>query len=308
MANFRRNHTKAKGAGGGAATKVGIFAALMAVLFFVFNRGGGEEEVDQTDPVVIQNTPKSDISLAVSDNYWPTSISGEIIEHSNFTLSYSEKYEQAEWVTYRLTKQSIQKPNVPRSNDFRPDPKVRKASSSPRDYFGSGYDRGHLAPAGDMNFDKRAMSETFYMTNISPQIRNFNGGIWRELEENTRDWAYDNKELFIVTGPVLSKGIREYIGDNEVAVPDQFFKVILDVKEPEKKAIAFLIPNEVTYKPLSAFAVSIDEVEALTGIDFFHQFLEEDFENELEQMNDISRWEVDNKRHDLRVNKWNKRN
>lgn len=309
MAKFRRNHNKTKGVAGGAVTKVGIFAGIIALLFFVFNRSSNSDSDNgtQSDPIVIKYEEPSEVNLALSDNYWPTSTTGEIIEHLNYTLSYSEKHEQAEWVAYRLTQQSIKKPNVERSNDFRPDPRVRKGSASPRDYFGTGYDRGHLVPAGDMNFDKRAMSETFYMSNISPQIRNFNGGIWRELEENTRDWAFQNQEIFVVTGPVLTQGIREKIGDNQVSVPDMYYKVILDVKEPEKKAIAFLLPNEISYKPLSAFAVSIDEVESITGIDFFHQFLEDDFEAELEAMNDISLWEIDSKRQELRIEKWNRR-
>jgi len=312
MSKLRKNHIKAESNNGGMVTKVGLFAAIVGALFFMFNRGStdGEEQPYEEEVTTEQqeDRPKSSSgSLALSDNFLPTSTTGEIIERLNYTLSYSEEHEQAEWVTYKLTKRSIQKPNVKRTGDFRPDPKVRKGSASPRDYYGTGYDRGHMVPAGDMNWDKKAMSETFYMSNMSPQIRNFNGGVWRELEENVRDWAYDFKEIIVVTGPVLTKGIRERIGGNKVSVPDLYYKVLLDVTEPEKKAIAFLMPNEVSYKPLSAYAVSIDEVEALTGIDFFHQFLDDDFEAELEAMDDIRLWDVDNKRQDLRIDKWNRR-
>lgn len=313
MTKFRRNHHKQSSgaASGGMITKVGVFAAIMAGLFFLFNRGGGEETYQDETPSNIEtdaaNSSNSNIDLSISDNFLPTSTTGEVVERLHYSYSYSEKHEQAEWVAYKLTKKSIQQKNVKRTGDFRPDPKVRKGSASPRDYYGTGYDRGHMVPAGDMNFDKRAMSETFYMSNMSPQIRNFNGGIWRELEENTRDWAYDFEEIFVVTGPILTGKIRETIGDNQVAVPDMYYKVILDVQEPEKKAIAFLMPNEVSYKPISEYAVSIDKVEEITGIDFFHQFLKDDFEKDLEAMNDISLWEISDKRQELRVEKWNKR-
>ncbi len=318
MSKFKQNYDQIGGnGGGGMVKKVGLFAAIVAALFFLFNKGqedatedsGGLVTIEQSDSKndSSNSNSNSNIDLSISDNYLPTSTTGEVIERLNYTLSYSEEHEQAEWVAYKLTKKSIQQPNVKRTGDFRPDPKVRKGSASPRDYYSTGYDRGHMVPAGDMNFDKRAMSETFYMSNMSPQIRNFNGGIWRELEETTRDWAYNNKELFIVSGPVLDDNIRERIGDNKVSVPDMYYKIILDVTEPEKKAIAFLMPNEVSYKSIGTYAVSIDEVEEVTGIDFFHQFLKDDFERELESTFDIGLWKFDHKKEAQRIKGWNKR-
>jgi endonuclease G len=313
MTKLRRNHTKqSAAASGGMVTKVGIFAAIFGVLFFLFNRGGTTTEdspyVDPSEELT-KTGDGADFNLAAgSENFWPTSTTGEIVERLHYTLSYSEEHEQAEWVAYKLTKESIQVPNVDRTGDFRPDPKIRKASASPRDYYGSGYDRGHLVPAGDMAFSREAMSETFYMSNMSPQIRNFNGGIWRELEENVRDWAYTYRELYVVTGPVLTQGIRERIGGNRVSVPDYYFKVLLDIAEPEKKGIAFLIPNEVSTRPLDEYAVSINEVEALTGIDFFHQFMNDAFEEELESMSDVGHWKMDKNKERQRLEQWNKRN
>lgn len=318
MTKLKRNHTKVENnSGGGMITKVGLFAAIIGALFFMFNRDSSEEESKEDGGLVTiehsedseeyQNEDNPQIELSISDNFLPTSTTGEIIERLNYTLSYSEEHEQAEWVAYKLTKESIQQKNVKRTGDFRPDPKVRKGSASPRDYYGTGYDRGHMVPAGDMNFDKRAMSETFYMSNMSPQIRNFNGGIWRELEENTRDWAYNFEEIYVVTGPILTKGIREKIGDNKVSVPDLYFKVILDVYEPEKKGIAFIMPNEVSYKSIRDYAVSIDEVEAITGIDFFHQFLDDEFEARLEGTFNMNLWDLDTRRQQDRIEKWNKR-
>lgn len=311
MTKFRRNHTPQQqaAASGGMISKVGIFAAIVGVLFFLFNKSETPvEDSPYVDPSEEPIEEYDDINLAAgSDNFWPTSTTGEVIERLHYTLSYNEEHEQAEWVAYKLTKKSIQAPNVKRTGDFRPDPKVRKASASPRDYYGTGYDRGHMVPAGDMAFNKRAMSETFYMSNMSPQIRNFNGGIWRELEENVRDWAYKFREIYVVTGPVLTKGVRERIGGNKVSVPDYYFKVLLDIAEPEKKAIAFLLPNEVSTRPLATYAVSINEVEELTGIDFFHQFMDDAFEEELESMRDVSLWKMNESKERQRLEHWNKR-
>ena len=122
---------------------------------------------------------------------------------------------------------------------------------------------------------------------MSPQIWNFNGGIWRELEENVRNWAYKNDHLYIVTGPVLKGAMQEQIGSNNVSVPPAYYKVILDYTEPDAKAIAFLMDNEISYQPIEKYAVTIDEVEEVTGIDFFHALLDDETEERLESSFDI---------------------
>ncbi len=310
MAKFRTNHSKNNSSqSSGMIVKVGLFAAIMGGLFFVFNffSGGNENLTEAIDKVGNMLNSDSNTSLSSANNFLPTSTTGEIIQRDFFTLSYSEEHEQAEWIAYELTKESLKMPNVERTGDFRPDPKVRKASASPRDYKGTGYDRGHMAPAGDMAYSTDAMSESFYMSNISPQIKNFNGGVWRELEENVRVWAIRFDKIYVVTGPVLTRGIRETIGDNKVAVPDEFYKVILDFTEPEIKSIAFIMPNEISNNAIEYYAVSIDQVEEVTGIDFFPELYDEEMEAELESTFDVSLWSFDNTKHEMRVNNWNKR-
>ena len=315
MAKLRTNHQR-NNEGGGMTVRIGLFAAILGGLFWAFNQfmsGGDEgtysddEREEQSYEKPNQGGPSEPEYAKLNSNFYPTSTTGQIVEHTYYALSYNEEYEQAEWVAYELYKKRLYPPFVERRNNFRPDPKVRKASASDRDYRGSGYDRGHMAPAGDMNFDKKAMSESFYMSNMSPQIRNFNGGIWRELEENVRVWAKKFKHLYVVTGPVLTSDIREYIGSNEVAVPDMYYKVLLDVSEPEIKAIAYLMPNEICNQPISEYAVSIDEVEEVTGIDFFHQLLNDEDEAILESQFDPKLWPTSDKKYDIRVKKWNKR-
>ncbi len=165
-----------------------------------------------------------------------------IIEHSAYILEYNEKYEHAEWVIYLLTQDRVSGSSE-RTDNFRPDPKVKTHSASLADYKGSGYDRGHLAPAADMKWSENVMSESFFMSNMSPQKPGFNRGIWKRLESIVRTWAIENDEIYVVTGPVLSDNLSA-IGTNEVAIPEYYYKIILDYKEPEIKGIGFVVPNK----------------------------------------------------------------
>jgi endonuclease G len=296
MTKFRTNHSRKKSSqGAGMFVKVGMFVVILGGLFFVFNQfsGGNEsfsDAIEMADKMLSGNSEEHTIA---STDFLPTSTNGEIIQRAYYTFSYSEEHEQAEWIAYELTRESLKLPNVKRTGDFRSDPKVKKGSASPKDYRGSGYDRGHLAPAGDMAFSTQAMSETFYMTNISPQIRNFNGRIWRELEENVRNWAMRFEKIYVVTGPVLTRGIQEKIGLNGVAVPGEFYKIILDNTDPEIKGIAFIIPNDISKNKIEYYAVSINQVEEITGIDFFYELLDDELEEEIENTFDLSLWNFD---------------
>jgi endonuclease G len=216
----------------------------------------------------------------------PTSTTNEIVKHTYYTLSYSKKDEQAEWVAYLLTR-SMLTGKSERGNNFRPDPSVPSGSAQLSDYNKSGYDRGHLCPAGDMTFNEQAMSETFYLSNMSPQVPAFNRGIWKSLETLVREWAEEDDSIFIVTGGILrdSKGT---IGIDRVTVPSRFYKVIYDLTG-EKKMIAFILPNEKGMKPLQDYVVTVDSVQKVTGIDFFH-CLPDTLRNRLEETSDISKW------------------
>lgn len=222
------------------------------------------------------------------DFAWPDyAVSDVIIEHKAYSLSYNEDYEQANWVAWQLTKAELEGGNE-RQDHFITDPEIKSGSAHPTDYKKSGYDRGHLAPAADFSFDKQAMEESFYMSNMSPQTPELNRGIWKKLEEQSRDWAKDDEELFIVTGPIFSENMKR-IGKNKVAVPTVYFKVLLDLKEPELKAIAFLMKNEGSEQSLHYFAVPIDSVEQLTQLNFF-PLIPDSLEDRLERSKDFNLW------------------
>ena len=301
MAKLRRNHADQAKASGGMIAKVGIFGAIAGGLYFLFSFFSGGEM-----PTIGEESDEPSAYVG-EEHFLPSEIRGsEVYHYKDYTLSYNDDFEQADWVAYVLTYDNLIKPWTEREDNFRADPAIRKGSATPDDYRGSGYDRGHMVPAADMAYDRVAMDETFLMSNISPQSRNFNQGIWRELEELTRDWAKKFKRLYIVSGPVLSKEPKGYIGkDNEVAIPAAYYKVILDLDDPEQKGIAFVLDNEVNYEPLYKFAVSIDEVEALTGINFYEDFMPAELEAELEGNFNIDLWPFNKRKYDLRVEKWN---
>lgn len=203
---------------------------------------------------------------------------GEFIQHTYYYLEYNEEHEQASWVYYMLTADFINGEGK-RKNNFKPNPLVQTETAQLADYKGSGYDRGHLCPAGSMKINQLAMDETFYLSNMSPQVAGFNRGKWKWLEEQVRKWVQIEDTLFVVTGPIFSAE-DPVIGDNEVTVPAFYYKVIYDPTK-EKKMIAFIMPNQTLAKSIAEYAVTVDEVEFKTGIDFF-SVLPDELENELE--------------------------
>lgn len=237
------------------------------------------------------------VAINPSDRFFlPEWKRSEVIHHGHYSLAYSEEHEQAEWVAYELTKKQLKIPNVERARNFTPDPTIPTGSAIYRDYSRSGYTRGHLAPAGDMAFSEEAMKESFYMSNMSPQAEAFNRGIWRELEENIRDWAYHDGHLYIVTGPVLSQGVVKKIGENGVSVPEYFYKVVLDIEGQKQKGIGFILPNEGSELPLLDYAVTIDSVEQFTGFDFFADLMADDLEDVVESVLRPADWKIDRQR------------
>lgn len=154
-----------------------------------------------------------------------------------------------------------------RSDEFAPDPLILNGPQL-EDYRGSGYDRGHLAPAADMKWSRQAMTECFYLSNMVPQDRGNNGGIWNEIENTVRGFACAEGSVFVVTGPVTPDPPVLSIGKGRVAVPTELWKVVYDETPPEKM-IGFIVPNRnVKGKPRD-FACSVAEVERRTGLEFF---------------------------------------
>ncbi len=232
-----------------------------------------------------------------SDGYplLPQNYEYSAMSHKYYGFAYSPKLKGSYWVAYILTAKMVKNKKVDRDDEeFTKDPLLSENYALSSDYYGSGYDRGHMCPAGDMHFNQTAMSECFYMTNIDPQKAGLNRGIWRELEEQVRDWAVDNDSLYIVVGAVYVKNPKK-IGKNKVAVPSILYKVVADISQKDGyKAIAFVFKNK-DYPDDADFmdyAISVDSLEHLTGIDFFANFQNEDVEK-IETNLDKNLWKID---------------
>ena len=211
----------------------------------------------------------------------------EVIKHKAYSLQYNEEKEQAYWVAWELNAQELTG-SESRTNKFLEDPKVKTGTATDADYYKSGYDRGHLAPAADMAFDKQAMSESFYYSNMSPQNPSFNRGIWKKLEEKTREWARTYNQIYVVAGSLYLSDCK-YIGENKVAVPTHFYRTILVVNDSIQQAIGFVLPNEKSKKPIFDYALSIDSIEKISGFDFYPA-LRNRYEKKIEAQFNLQYW------------------
>lgn len=226
------------------------------------------------------------LSVSFGQNWLPSQ-QGQRIDHQYFSLSYMEDHEQAEWVAYELTAEKASG-EFKRINSYREDPTVPSQSAYLSDYKNSGFDRGHLMPAADAKFDPLAMSESFFLSNMSPQRHEFNSGIWNSLEMKVRKWAKAKGRLYVITGPVLVQ-YEGKIGRSGVSIPSSFYKVLLQVYEGDTSMIGFLLPHTQSKKSLADFVVPVDSIEQLTGIDFF-PYLPDNQEYTLESGRQLGGW------------------
>ena len=209
-----------------------------------------------------------------------------VVEREGYALGYSKKHHQAKWVQYRLGKEQVLSKAVLRTDDFRPDPEIPSTALDMKDYSKSGYDKGHLAPAEDMRYSDKAESESFLMSNMSPQIRGFNRGIWKRLERQIRKFAHSEGSIVVVTGPVFSFFGGRKLG--EMSVAQKFYKVVYS-EGPKPKMIAFLVPHQSTLADIKVFVCTVARVEAETGLKFFDK-LPKDVQRDLKTRSSPSEW------------------
>jgi endonuclease G len=254
-----------------------VIVLSAALLWFVIKKYGPSLIAGLVNP------PELILDISdVSQGYPKDNLDDTLLRYTGFTISYNEDNEQPAWVAYILTADEVQSGNEDRSENFRPDKNIATGSATLKDYSGSGYDRGHMAPAADMKWSKVTMSESFLLSNMSPQEQGFNRGIWSRLEAKVRDWAVKNDSLLVITGPVL-RGINKYIGENRVGVPGYYFKVIADISAPSYKVIAFLLENRSSTADLMDYAITIDSLEKVTGYDFFPSMPDKDMAERMEK-------------------------
>jgi endonuclease G len=208
------------------------------------------------------------------------------IVHTLFTLSYSEPYELPSWIAYKLTPEQA-KATGTFKDKYIADPLVTTGSAVPKDYKDAPFIMAQLVPVEDMFTSPKAVEESFMMTNIVPQKPAFNHFIWKANEKLVREWAKEGNTLYIITGPVLTDVPFFTFGTNKVSIPTRYYKAVLDVNG--KRAIGFLFRANTANGAAKSFAMSVDEVEKATGLDFFPS-LPDDIENEVEKSTDFSKW------------------
>lgn len=239
--------------------------------------------ISSDNTVIANNNQFGNLEMVTT----PETIPSQIVNYEGMILSFNKDLHIPNWVAWELTATEVSG-TFPRDDNFRGDDNVI-GSAEKWDYSYSGYDRGHMAPAGDMKWSAKAMDESFYMTNMCPQAKSLNTGAWKRLEEKCRQWAEIDSAIIVICGPIVTDPINEYIGDSKVAVPQRFFKVILSPYIENPRGIGFIMPNAKVPGGMQAAAVSIDEVERVTGYDFFSS-LPDEVENDVESQCKFHYW------------------
>ena len=252
----------------------GLWTLLMiiaALIFYVVEVA----EVKIDIPSAVGEQIEGQLEIPTLEKQTPS----QIMTYKGFTVSYNNSTRLPNWVAYELTATEVAG-DLPRKDKFRPDPAVQGPQANKDDYRNSGWDRGHMAPAADMKWDEEAMGESCFFTNICPQNPQLNGGDWKELEDKCRKWAEKHGNIWIACGPIILGNEHGKLGANQVVIPDKFYKVVLAHINGEYQGVGFIFHNSPLRKskisskppvnrPLESYVVSIDEVEAATGIDFF---------------------------------------
>ena len=230
--------------------------------------------------------PRMEIPTTVAQ-----SITEAIIEYKDYTCSYNEDFKIPNWLAYELTSEELHGPYSRKDKQFRRDESINLAQADGYDYSGSGWTRGHMAPAADFSFDDDSMWDTFYYTNCCPQASQLNFPLWEKLEERVRGWATQFGKVWIVTGPVIIDNKYGTIGEHKVVVPDAFFKVVLCQHKGEYHSIAFIMENTGDSPKYYNCMVRVNDVEKITGFDFF-SLLDDSIEESVESEMNYNLWNI----------------
>ena len=251
-----------------------VFALIFLLGRFIYN------DLYPAPKIEIQAQGLTDVKL-------PSGMKNVVCHYSGFTSYFNPETHIPNCVAYEII-ESETTGDEPRKKSFEADHTIDGCAES-SDYRNSGYDRGHMAPAADMKWSKVAMEESFLMTNICPQVKSLNSGIWHRLEQRVREWAARDSSIIVVCGPIFTPGKPvEQIGEIGVAVPHRFFKALY---APGRNiGIAFIFDNDKVKGELRKYAVTIDSVERETGLDLFYN-LPDDIENEVENQCNYKLWE-----------------
>ena len=254
-----------------------------------------DDEVDEMSDDSKDTEPKAEYEeTAIPDSIFeickPAPLDGvseQIIKKKAYIVSYNKDTKIPNWVAWYLTGEHSDGP-VGRSNAFYEDIEAPAPRATIEDYKGSGWSRGHMCPAGDNKWDVEAMNQSFSLVNVCPQDASLNSGLWNSLEIDCRNWARRFQNIYIICGPVFYKQDHETIGSNQVYVPEAFFKVVLCLNGTPK-GMGVVVKNNAGTKKRDLYYNSIDQIERITGMDFF-PLLPDDLEEEIESHLDMDLW------------------
>lgn len=243
-----------------------------------------EEQVVATEKHSVSATTDADIEYVIVAD----SIPNEVVKYTGFTVYFNSVTHIPNCTVYELTGTEAEG-TLPRSDNFFQDENIKDCAAL-EDYKYSGFDRGHMVPAGDMKWDSDAMNDCFSLINMVPQKGSLNSGAWNKLEQKVRSWAVRDSALIVITGPIVTPADMDItIGENKVVVPSSLYKIVLAHHASPMRAIAVVYPNMKPEGGLDKYVTTIDEVEKATGLDFFST-LPDDIENEIEAVSDLNQW------------------
>lgn len=230
----------------------------------------------------------STVFFAQDFDYLPYKVGeNQILAYTQFTLSYNDEHEQADWVAYELTAEEVEK-KIDRCDCFAADKNVSAGTATKNDYTSTGFDKGHLCPAADNNMSEQANRESFFMSNMSPQLPQFNRGVWASLEHWVREQAKEHKKIYVVTGPVFVNNLG-VISSKKITIPGYFYKTVLRFDGTTAKTIAFLLPQVGAVGNIEDYVVAVNTIETLTGLDFYPA-LSNSIENKAESQIELKTW------------------
>lgn len=217
-------------------------------------------------------------------------VSEQILHRTAYTVSYNKNTRNPNWVAWHLTAEHVKNTHSRDGIRFEEDLEVPAPRATNMDYVQSGYDRGHMCPSGDNRWDSKVQHESFKYSNCCPQRHSMNSGGWNDLEVKCREWAKKYGDVWIACGPIYDRANQQTIGKNRVAVPAKFFKAILTrTRNGGYKAIGFIYPNKGACRNMSNYACSVDELERVTGYDFFASLPDKE-EDKAEAMKFFDKW------------------
>ena len=267
----------------------------MALIVFSCGRGRARAQAApnthqkefEAEGIEADNPPIPDSIAAICKVAPLDGVSEQIIQKGTYVVSYNKDTKCPNWVAWHLTAEHADGP-YPRLKQFHEEEELPTPRATLEDYRGSGWSRGHMCPAGDNKWNEQAMYESFSLVNVCPQNANLNSGLWNSIEIDCRKWARRFGDIYIVCGPVYLRREHETIGYNKVYVPEAFFKVVLCLNGTPK-GFGFIVRNTDGNKKRDLYYNSIDQVERITGYDFFPA-LPDSIENEVEAKLNMNLW------------------